>query len=85
MTVAGKLAESLERIERARGAVYEFHQLIGGADALLDEVVEGLRGTGHTDLADCVRDELIGRNVVHERWTFQLVEGVRRRLPRRFP
>jgi len=70
----GKLAEALEHVERARGALYEFHQLMGGADAMLDDVVEGLRSTGHDALADRVRDELLGRNVIEGRWTFQLVE-----------
>jgi hypothetical protein len=70
----GKLSEALERVERARGALYEFHQLMGGADALLDDVVDGLRAGGRADLADRVRTELVGRNVIEGRWTFQLVE-----------
>ena len=70
----GTFSEALERIERARGALYEFHQLMGGADAMLDDVVDGLRATGHDDLAQRVQNELIGRNVVHGRWTFQVVE-----------
>lgn len=70
----GTFSEALERVERARGALYEFHQLMGGADALLDEVVEGLRSTGHAHLADRVQNEVIGRNVIPGRWTFQLVE-----------
>lgn len=70
----GTFSEALERIERARGALYEFHQLMGGADAMLDDVVDGLRATGHADLADRVRDELVGHNVIEGRWTFQLVE-----------
>lgn len=70
----GTLSEALERVERARGALYEFHQLIGGADALLDDVVTGLAGAGHQELADRVRDELIGLNVLPGRWTFQVVE-----------
>ncbi len=41
---AGLFSEALERIERARGALYDFHQLIGGADAKLDDVVAKLRG-----------------------------------------
>ncbi len=74
VAATGTLSEALERVERARGALYEFHQLMGGADALLDDVVEGLRSTGHGGLADRVRDEILGRNVIRGRWTFQLVE-----------
>lgn len=70
----GTLSEALERVERARGALYEFHQLMGGADAMLDDVVAGLRATGHDVLADRVCDEVIGRNVIDGRWTYQLVE-----------
>lgn len=70
----GKLTEALERVERARGALYEFHQLVGGADALLDDVVAGLDGSGHHELADRIRHELIGLNVLPGRWTFQVVE-----------
>jgi hypothetical protein len=74
VAATGKLSEALERVERARGALYDFHQLMGGADAMLDEVVEGLRSTGHADLARRVQDEIIGCNVIEGRWTFQLVE-----------
>jgi hypothetical protein len=74
VAATGTLSEALEKVERARGALYEFHQLTGGADAMLDDVVDGLRKTGHGDLADRVRDELIGRNVIEGRWTFQVVE-----------
>jgi hypothetical protein len=74
LAAVGTFTEALERVERARGALYEFHQLIGGADAMLDDVIDGLRSTGHGDLADRVHDEIIGRNVIEGRWTFQLVE-----------
>jgi hypothetical protein len=74
VAAAGALSEALERIERARGALYEFHQLTGGADAMLDDVVDGLRAEGHADLADRIADELIGLNAIAGRWTFQIVE-----------
>jgi hypothetical protein len=35
---AGTLSEALEYLERARGHLYSFHQLIGRADLLLDDV-----------------------------------------------
>lgn len=70
----GKLSEALETTERARGHLYAFHQLTGGADLQLGEAVDQLRGAGHPELADRVENELVGRNVIEERWTFQIVE-----------
>ena len=74
VAAVGKMSEALEAIERARGALYDAHQLIGGADGMLDDVVDGLRATGHDDWADRIQLELIGRNVLPGRWTFQVVE-----------
>jgi hypothetical protein len=71
---AGKFSEMLERIERARGALYEFHQLLGGADAMLDDVVDKLRACGQEEWADRIQRELVGRNVLQGRWSFQIVE-----------
>ncbi|MGI9156844.1 MAG: alpha/beta fold hydrolase [Marmoricola sp.] len=70
----GKLSEALETTERARGHLYSFHQLTGGADLQLGEAVDQLRKAGHPELADRVETELVGRNVIEGRWTFQIVE-----------
>ena len=70
----GKLSEALETVERARGHLYSLHQLIGHADLMLDEAVELFRTAGHSAVADLVGRELIGRNVIPGRWTFQVVE-----------
>ena len=70
----GKLTEALETTERARGHLYSFHQLTGSADLALGEAVDALREAGHTDLADRITNELVGRNVIEDRWTFQIVE-----------
>jgi hypothetical protein len=69
-----KLTEALETTERARGHLYSFHQLTGSADLELGEAVELLRKAGHVDLAASVEKELVGRNVLPGRWTFQVVE-----------
>lgn len=74
VSAAGKMTEALETLERARGHLYSFHQLVGGADLLLDEVCEHLEEAGRSDLAAAVGDELMGRNVLAGRWTFQVVE-----------
>jgi hypothetical protein len=70
----GKLSEALETCERARGHLYSFHQLTGSADIQLGEAVAALRGAGHNDIADRIDLELVGRNVMQGRWTFQIVE-----------
>ncbi|WP_214407593.1 hypothetical protein [Pseudonocardia lacus] len=71
---AGTMSEALEYLERARGHLYSFHQLMGRADLLLDDAVDGLRGTGHEELAERVATGLRGANVLAGRWTFQVVE-----------
>ncbi|MDP9841030.1 hypothetical protein [Streptosporangium lutulentum] len=70
----GRLSEALETTERARGHLYSFHQLTGHADLQLDLAVELLRASGHAEQADALANELIGRNVLPDRWTFQVVE-----------
>ena len=70
----GKLSEALETIEQARGQLYGFHQHSGKADLLLQDAVELFRKAGHTELADDLDRDLVGRNVVADRWTFQVVE-----------
>jgi hypothetical protein len=70
----GKLSEALETVERARGHLYDLHQLIGHADLMLDEAVRLFRDAGHPKLAARIETELVGRNVIADRWTFQIVE-----------
>lgn len=74
VAAVGDLSEAFERIERARGALYTFHQLTGGADAMLDDVAARLRAEGYGELADRIEHDLVGRNVLAGRWTFQIVE-----------
>lgn len=70
----GTLSEAFEYVERARGHLYSFHQLTGRADLLVGEAAEQLRAAGHDELADELETELVGRNVLDGRWTFQVVE-----------
>jgi hypothetical protein len=74
VAAAGKMTEALETLERARGHLYTFHQLIGETDFKLDEVLELLRERGDDELADRLSRELVGRNVLPGRWTFQVIE-----------
>ncbi|WP_431976986.1 hypothetical protein [Micromonospora haikouensis] len=70
----GKLSEALETVERARGHLYSLHQLVGHADLMLDDAVEKFRAAGHGAIADRIATDLLGRNVIAGRWTFQIVE-----------
>ena len=70
----GKLSEALEVVEQARGFLYGFHRLTGKADLTLGEAAIMLRAAGHVKLADRIESEMVGRNVIAGRWTFQIVE-----------
>ena len=70
----GKLSEALETVEHARGLLYGFHRLTGSADAALGDAVDLLREAGHPEIAERIATDLVGRNVLHGRWTFQIVE-----------
>ncbi|MFG2057852.1 hypothetical protein ACGFI9_27905 [Micromonospora sp. NPDC048930] len=70
----GELSKALETIHRVRGHLYAAHQLVGGADLTLDRVVGLLRSAGHAEVADRVANELLGRNLLPGRWTFQIME-----------
>ena len=70
----GTLSEAFEYVERARGHLYEMHQLMGHADFLFGEAADLLDDAGHADVAAHLRTEIVGRNVLQGRWTFQIVE-----------
>lgn len=70
----GKLSEAMETVEVARGHLFAFHQLSGHADFQVGEAVDLLRDAGHGEFADRLDRELVGRNVLPGRWTFQVVE-----------
>ena len=57
----GAVSEALECVERARGELYSFHQLMGHADLLLGEACDRLRAAGHDAVAERLETEVIGR------------------------
>ncbi|GAA1002226.1 hypothetical protein [Subtercola frigoramans] len=70
----GKLSEAFETVEHARGLLHGFHRLTGAADLALGEAVGLLREAGHVQIADTLEHDMVGRNVIEGRWTFQIVE-----------
>ena len=70
----GKLSEARETVDQARGFLYAFHQLTGKADRQLQEAVELFEKAGATELAADEVAVQVGRNVIADRWTFQIVE-----------
>jgi hypothetical protein len=71
----GRISAAFEVVENARGMLYAFHRMSGEADLALQDGVTALRAAGHQDLADEIDDVLVGRDVVRDMWTFQLVEA----------
>lgn len=74
MAAVGRVTEALEWLERARGRLYDFHQMLGHLDFQMSDAVQMLREAGHPELADLVDAEVVGRNVLDGRWTFQIIE-----------
>jgi hypothetical protein len=74
VAAAGKLSEALECMEHARGYLYGFHRLIGRADFTFEEAADLLEEAGHPAHAERIRTDIVGRNMVDGRWTFQIVD-----------
>lgn len=70
----GRLTAALEVVEQARGMLYGFHRMTGRADNDLADALDALEDAGHGELARAIRTDLLGRNVLSRRWTFQVVE-----------
>jgi hypothetical protein len=71
----GKISAAFEVVENARGMLYAFHRMSGEADLALQEGLTALREAGHAELAAEIDDVLVGRDVVRDMWTFQIVEA----------
>jgi len=74
IAAVGKASEALECVERARGHLYSFHQLMGRADFAFGDAADQLRDSGHPAEADHLDLDIVGRNALDGRWTFQIVE-----------
>jgi hypothetical protein len=74
VAAVGKVSEAFEYVERVRGHLYTLHQLLGRADFLFEDGAEQLRHAGHAAAAECFERDVVGRNVLDGRWTFQIVE-----------
>ncbi len=70
----GKASEALEYVERARGHLYSFHQLMGRADLEFGNAAGMLEECGLVTDAEAMRADIVGRNVLDGRWSFQVVE-----------
>ncbi len=71
----GKISAAFEIIENARGFLYGFHRMSGEADLNLQDGVKALKDAGHADLAAEIERVLVGRDVVRDMWTYQIVEA----------
>jgi hypothetical protein len=74
VAAVGAMTEALETVEVARGHLFAFHQLTGSADFKLERAITLLAEAGHGALAGRLSRELLGRNVLPGRWTFQVIE-----------
>ena len=75
VAAVGKISAAFEVVENARGMLYAFHRMSGEADLALQDGLAALREAGHVDLANQIDEVLVGRDVVRDMWTFQIVEA----------
>ena len=74
VAAVGKLSEAVEWLERARGRLYDFHQMLGHLDFQMSDAAVLLRDAGHDEFAALIDSEVVGRNVLDGRWTYQILE-----------
>ena len=74
VAAVGKASEAFEFVERVRGSLYELHQLMGRADFLFEDAADLLDRAGFPEHGERWREDVVGRNVLDGRWTFQIVE-----------
>ncbi|WP_049922974.1 hypothetical protein [Halopiger djelfimassiliensis] len=71
----------LEWLQRAQGCLLEFHHATGHGMDHLREAETRLRESGHDELADSIRDDLLPHGVVDEdRWSYDVLENFQETL-----
>lgn len=75
VAACGAVSEALEWIERARGHLYEFHQLTGRAHKLFAAAADQLRDADAVECARVLDLEVVSRDVIDGQWTFEIVEA----------
>ena len=74
VAAVAKASEAFEYVERVRGHLFSLHQLMGRADFLFEDAADELLAAGATPWAARFKREIVGRNVLDGRWTFQVVD-----------
>ncbi|UPV98786.1 hypothetical protein M0R88_09600 [Halorussus gelatinilyticus] len=65
----------VEWLHRAHGHLVQFHHATGHAMDHLAEAEAGLREAGYDGLADRLRDDLLPRGVVGDKWSYGVLEA----------
>ena len=71
----GKVSEAFEWLERARGRLYDFHQMLGHLDLQMSEAVQRLHDAGHAELADLARGSVrasLAGEASKQRWLTEI-------------
>ncbi|WP_435196905.1 hypothetical protein [Natronomonas sp. EA1] len=66
-----------EHLYAAFGHLIEWHHQIGHGMAQFENVMVALRASGHDDLADRLRDELLPAGVIDDKWSYEVVDEFR--------
>jgi hypothetical protein len=73
-----ELQLGIEHVHRAYGHLLAFHHQIGRGMDRFAAAEPLLRETGHGELADRIRDDILPSGVIDDRWSYELVEAFER-------
>ncbi|MFC7228945.1 hypothetical protein N0B31_16190 [Salinirubellus salinus] len=73
-----ELQLGIEHVHRAYGHLLAFHHQIGRGMDRFAAAEPLLRETGHEELADSIRDDVLPAGVIDDRWSYELVEAFER-------
>jgi hypothetical protein len=73
-----ELQLGIEHVQRAYGHLLAFHHQIGRGMDRFATAESCLRESGHDELADCIRDDILPAGVIGDQWSYELVEAFER-------
>lgn len=77
LQAAHRLEVAVEWVERAHGALLDFHHHMGHSQEMMLQAAAALAEAGETELGDRLREKIAPLDAIPGRWTYQIVDEFR--------